>query len=232
MVDELKIAGWGRAPADLSLGDDEVHVWRGTMRVPARQLDDVLRSLPRAERRAVERAERPKVAAARRAMLRSLLGRYLGEEPSRVRLTDGPGGREVLARPLSRPVHWDFAWGDTRAVFAISASQPLALHFEVVPRDLDVSHLMAQLPRREASLAEFLSPPNRARSVVGHHAEEQARQRLAAYLGDGGTPGAQVERLRLGKRFVAALAAQGWSWSASFWSFGEPDDDDSNDPAD
>ena len=234
MSDELKIAGWGPPPADLSLGDDEVHVWRGTVKGTAAELEDLLPQLSRRERREMKRHPTPKNYAAARLMVRSLLGRYLGVAPAKVKLKEAAGGRLVLAKAPKGPPHWDFGWGRDRAVFAISASQPLAVHFEVIPRDLDVSRWMRELPPREASLIEFYSPQNRARFVVGFHAEREAERRLAAYHGDGGPAGARLERLRLGKRFVAALAAAGWDWSPSFWRYprpgreDEPDEDDAD----
>lgn len=227
MVDELKIAGWGTAPADLSLGEDEVHVWRWTTRPSGDAVAQIMGALPESDRQEAERAtgEKPKVFAARRYMLRSLLGRYLGEDPAALRFVDDGDGRPALAQPRPEHPHWDFAWGDTRAIFAISAAQPLALHLEVVPRDFDVSALMEHVPPRDAERARFLSPQSRARAVVGYYAEERALQRLGARLGDATQrPNAQIERLRLGKRFVAALAAEGWGWSSSFWTFGEADD--------
>jgi hypothetical protein len=85
-----------------------------------------------------------------------------------------------------------------------------------------VDQLMRRMPPREASLVEFLSPDNRARSVVGYHVEREAERRLELYRGD--QPGRsprdfRVERLRLGKRFLAAVAAEGWDWSPSFWRY-------------
>jgi hypothetical protein len=221
MVDELKIAGWGLPPVDLSLGKDEVHVWRGTVRATADQLDEILPVLSRRERRQAKRHPAPKNFAAARFMLRSLLGRYLDVDPAGLRLEDGPGGRLLLAgRP--RPPHWDFSWGHDRAVFGISATQRLGMHLEVVPADREVDQLMRRMPPREASLVEFLSPDNRARSVVGYHVEREAERRLELYRGD--QPGRsprdfRVERLRLGKRFLAAVAAEGWDWSPSFWRY-------------
>lgn len=228
MVDELKIAGWGPAPTDLSLGADEVHVWRGTVRVSAGELDHALSALPRSERREARRHLDPRSFVPACLMRRELLGRYLEAEPAKLRFGQAPSGRLRLTSH-SAP-HWDFAWAGTRAVFAISATQPLGVHLDAIPRDLDVSHLAAEVPRREARLAEFLSPQSRAQALAGYHAERQAIRRLAEQTGRGGdTPGARVERLRLGKRFVAALAAQGWEWSPSFWQYGagrgEPDDD-------
>lgn len=217
MVDELKIAGWGPAPTDLSLGTDEVHVWRGTVRAKTSELDQVLAALPRDERRQAKRHPEPRSFAAACLMRRWLVGRYLGGEPSELRFDELPGGRLVVAGSTPQTPSWDFAWGGTRAVFAVSATHRVAVHLDVIPRDLDVSHLAAGVPPREASLAEFLSPQSRARALAGYHSERQALRRL----GEGaGTGQARVERLRLGKRFVAALAAEGWEWSPSFWQYG------------
>ena len=225
MVDELKIAGWGPPPEDLSLGEDEVHVWRGTVRASASELRTILAQLPRRERRAVDAHAHPKSLAAACFMRRALLSRYLGIEPGKLRLHEGDGGHARLGRAPAGAPHWDFAWGDTRAVFAISAAHPVAVHLDVIPPDLDVSHLLDQVPAREARLAEFLSPANRARTLAGYHAEREAERGLAA----GGAGDGRVERLRLGKRFVAALAAEGWDWTPSFWQYGgassEPEDE-------
>ena len=221
MVDELKIAGWGLPPADLSLGEDEVHVWRGTVRATAGQLGDILPVLSRAERRQAKRHPAPKNFAAARFMLRSLLGRYLETDPARLRLEEGPGDRLVVSGHPGPP-HWDFSWGDDRAVFGISATQRLGMHLEVVPDERAVDELMRRMPPREASLVEFLSPDNRARSVVGYHVEREAERRLELYRRGQAVDGPgdfRVERLRLGKRFLAAVAAEGWEWSPSFWRY-------------
>jgi len=222
MVDELKIAGWGLPPADLSLGDDEVHVWRGTVRASADELGEILPVLSRRERREAKRHAAPKNFASARFMLRSLLGRYLQIQPDGLRLEVGSDGRLVLADRPEGPPHWDFSWGGDRAVFGISATQRLGMHLEVVPDDREVGDLMRRMPPREAALLEFLSADNRARSVVGYHVEREAERRLALYRGDqAAQPPSdfRVERLRLGKRFLAAVAAEGWDWSPSFWRY-------------
>jgi hypothetical protein len=221
MVDELKIAGWGLPPADLSLGEDEVHVWRGIVRATADQLGDILPVLSRAERRQAKRHPAPKNFSAARFMLRSLLGRYLGIDPGKLRLEETAGERLLVAGHPGPP-HWDFSWGDDRAVFGISATQRLGMHLEVVPDDRVVDELMRRMPPREASLVDFLSPDNRARSVVGYHVEREAERRLERYRqgqGGDGRDDFRVERLRLGKRFLAAVAAEGWDWSPSFWRY-------------
>ena len=232
MVDETKISGWGTAPTDLSLGADEVHVWRATLNSKWEAVDRMLPVLSRRERREARRHELPKHFATGRFMVRTLLARYLGCEPERLKLRSGRDGRPVLDE-RGAP-HFDYAWAQARGVFAISATHPVGVFVDAVPADLDVSAWLRELPPREASRMEFLSPENRARSAVGYQAEQEALRRLAAVLGEDPArtlPDCRVERLQLGKRYVAALAAQGWDWSAGFWHFqtpgetGEPEED-------
>ncbi len=225
--EDAKIPHWGVPPEHLVLADEEIHVWHvekpnwADVRVLARQLS------PR-ERWEMRSHPKPKEFAASRHLVRVLLGRYLGRDPSRLRFRRGPGGRLML-RGEGCP-HFDYAAGAGRAVFAISASHPLALGVDSIPEDLDVSSRMASMPPRDASLLEFLTPENRARAVVGYQAERQALERLRLYLagegaaanGAAGSPGAvdgRVERVRIGRNYVAALAAEGWDWSPSFWRF-------------
>ena len=221
MVDELKIAGWGPPPADLSLGGDEVHVWRGTVRASASEIEAIRSALSRAERRELDRHPSPKNFAAARDMARSLLAAYLEAPPGQIRLAEGEDGRLALEDSTQSAPHWDFGWAENRAVFVISATRRLGMHLQAVPRDLDVSGLMSEIPPREASLVEFYSPQNRARAVAGYYAEREAQRRLARSLGvTADELEGRVERLRLGKRFVAALAADGWDWMPSFWQYG------------
>lgn len=230
VIDELKIAGWGPAPADLRLADNEVHVWRGTVKASASELREILPTLPRSERKQAARHPQTRNFAAARHMLRFLLGGYLRREPERLKLADDASGHLRLSRVSDAPP-WDFAWGGNRALFAISSGQRLGLHLEVVPGDLDVSGMMDDVPPREARLIEFYAPQNRARAVVGYRAERCALERLATQAERSEPPGARVERLRLGKRFVAALAAEGWDWTPSFWQYGA-ERSDSSDPED
>jgi 4'-phosphopantetheinyl transferase len=221
MVDEITIAGWGPPPARLSLEADEVHVWRGTVKASSAEAEAMLGVLSPAERHAADGHEPRRSFVAARFMLRSLLARYLDRDPADLEIEDDADGRPSLRGSHAGAPHWDFDWADTRAVFAISASQPIGMHVQAIPDEAEVDALAREMPAREAKLAEFLSPKNRARAVVGYRAEREALRRLA-----GGEPDAagdwRVERLRLGKRFVAALAARGWDWSPSFWQYEPP----------
>lgn len=218
MVKESKSQPWGAPPAEVALGEAEVHVWQAKLNALLAQKG--LGVLSRSERREMKRREVPKHFAAGRYMLRSLLGRYLGEDPARLKLRVDDAGNVTVRGTDVRC--FDFAPGQSRALFAISAGQPLALGADFVPEDLDVRDREAEMPPRQARLAEFLSPESRARAFVDHNAEMRAVRRLASRLGlaSADTHDFRVERLRLGDNYVAALAVEGWDWSPSFWSFG------------
>ena len=219
MVDELKIPAWGVAPEHLELGPGEVHVWHAKLN--ARFAEEGLPVLTRAERREMKRHDVPKHFAGGRYLVRTLLGRYLGRDPAKLRLRAGPDRRLELDETAAP--HFDFAVGGGRGLLVVSASHRLALGVDFLPDDMDVAERMRDMPPRQARVAEFLSPESRVRAVVGYQAEMQAARRLARYCGhdgEGRPPECRVERLRIGDKGVAALAVEGWDWSSSFWSYG------------
>lgn len=218
MAEELKISAWGVAPEHPTLAEDEVHVWHA--RLNARLANEALPTLSRGERREMKRHEVPKHFAGGRYLVRALLGLYTGQDPAKLKLDLGPGDRLVLEAP--DPPRFDFASGGGNALFAISAGPRLALGADFLPDDLDVSERLRELPPREAKMVEFLTPEARAAAAVGHQAELKAMRRLELFdeLDGAAGPGdCRVERLRMGANYVAALAAEGWDWSPSYWSF-------------
>jgi hypothetical protein len=104
-------------------------------------------------------------------------------------------------------------------LFAISATQRVAVAIDALPSADDIAQRMRDVPAREARQLEFLSPQNRAHAVIGHQLERVCTERLSAA---GGEPGSRVERLKVGGSFAAALAADGWDWSPSFWRYLRP----------
>jgi len=219
MVDELKIPAWGVAPGHLDLGSGEVHVWHAKLN--ARFAQEGLSVLSRGERREMKRHDVPKHFAGGRYLVRTLLGRYLDRDPAALVLRSGPDHRLELDEPDAP--HFDFAIGAGRGLLVVSSSHRLALGVDFLPDDMDVSQRMRDMPPRQARVAEFLSPANRVRAVVGYQAEVEAARRLARYCGRDPQTGAseyRVERLRIGDKVVAALAVEGWDWSSSFWSYG------------
>lgn len=209
-IDDVKAPRWGVPPPALALDEDEVHVWRTRAPVGKKELRHILGLLPRAERHRVERSSRPNELAARLYVTRTLLGRYDGRDFAKVRL----GPRRAL-RARHAP-HFDVAMAGRLALFAISFSHRLAVAVEAVPSGDELERQLRELDSRLARQVEFLSPEARAQAVAGYRVERLAIERLGAP--DAGA--AQVERLKVGGSHVAALAAEGWGWSPSFWEEG------------
>lgn len=224
-MEDLKAARWGTPPAQLSLGVDEVHVWRAKVNIRAAEMEQLLPDLPWRERRAAKRADQPKQFVAVRHMVRALVGRYLDREPGRVKLSRDDG-RLALGDDGAPHLHLDVSQG--RALLAVSGSQTVAVAIDVVPdQEEEITARMRAVPPREARQLEFLSADNRAQMVVGYQVERRALDRLAQ---NGGVPESRVERLKVGGGYVAALAADGWEWSPSFWRYLRPSERPEDEP--
>src|SRR5262249_33959961 len=102
---------WPHGPGEFRLADDEVHVWCAVLERPTQEMDRLAELLSDDERQRVERPRTPAVRRelpASRALLRTLLGRYLGCAPRRVRFRSGPQGKpELVDCPWHRPLHFN-----------------------------------------------------------------------------------------------------------------------------
>ena len=131
---------WPSAPADLILRVDEVHVWRATLNLPPSQVQYLRRILApdegaRADRFHFER-DRVRFVAAR-AILRTILGRYLGVEPSQVLLGYGPQGKPRLAGQYEPAgLCFNVTHSHTLALYAIVRERPVGVDVERIRTDL------------------------------------------------------------------------------------------------
>ena len=122
------VATWSPPPPSLALGDDEVHVWRAELDPATEVIERLQQTLAADERERAdhfyfERDRRHFTVA--RGVLRALLGRYLGEEPNRLRFNYSPHGKPALATD-----------GDLR--FNLSHSHGLALYAFARGRELGI----------------------------------------------------------------------------------------------
>ncbi len=145
---------WALPPANLTLSPEEVHVWRVALDQPASYLQRLKRTLSaderlRAEHYCFEQDSRRFIVG--RGMLRTLLGRYVGIEPSRLQFCYGTHGKPRLAATVS----------DAMLRFNVSHSQGLALYAITLRREVgvDLERMRciadwAQIAARFFSLAE------------------------------------------------------------------------------
>jgi 4'-phosphopantetheinyl transferase len=93
---------WPAGPSVPVLSPNEVHVWAVPLAVASERLAELLDLLDDEERqRAARYGHEPsrQQFIVSRAMLRTLLGRYLGQAPQTIRLASGPQGKPVLPSP-------------------------------------------------------------------------------------------------------------------------------------
>ena len=175
----LPIAGVARIAA--TLDDTQVHLWMLPLEVPPCGLTPVLALLDRAEtqrfRRFVAPAHASRFAVAR-AMLRVLLGAYVGHAPAELRFDAGHAGKPRLAAALTN-VRLEFNVSHSADVAVVGIARGLQLGVDVevvrtVPDHERIAHdnfapaeyerLMALAPERR--LAGFFAGWTRKEACV------------------------------------------------------------------
>src|SRR5688572_27002954 len=134
-----RMTEWSSPPSTLHLGEGQIHVWRASLALPRGDMARAWALLSPEERRRALRMRFPVLrgrSVASRAILRTLLGRYLGVAAGEVPLTVEADGRPVLDAT------------DSRVRFSVSHAGPLALYAFAVDRavGVDVERMKREVP--------------------------------------------------------------------------------------
>jgi 4'-phosphopantetheinyl transferase len=160
---------WNKAPDDVELDSDHVHVWRANLDQPAWRIQQLAQTLSADEQ---ERAERHRFEHLRRrfivgrGVLRTVLSSYLRVLPSQIQFGYGPQGKPRLAEPLTS-LHFNLAHSHELALYAVTPDRAVGVDIEQV-RPLD----------NAAQLAERFFSPQEAAALRAVPAE----QRLEAFF--------------------------------------------------
>jgi len=155
---------WNPPPAGLVLQPGEVHVWRVFLDNYASHLPVLRASLSEDERTRAARFhfEHHQVHfTVGRGLLRSILARYLGQEPARLRFEYGCNGKPSLAVPLGRQsLQFNLSHSHGVALFALAFGQELGVDLEQVRpiRDAEQIAKSYYTPREHALLRELSGP--------------------------------------------------------------------------
>ena len=128
---------------DLHLKEGEVHVWCAALGRPA-MIARLLTLLADDER---ERAERFRVRddfarfVVSRALLRTILGRYLDLEPRELRFSTTPNGKPVLAKPYENALMFNLSRSRELVLYAIASDVEVGIDVEREGQDLEVDQL-------------------------------------------------------------------------------------------
>jgi 4'-phosphopantetheinyl transferase len=235
---------WAPDPGHISLGEDEIHVWRvyfDCERDVFHRFEAILTpdEKDRANRFFFERDRSAFVAT--RAVLRRLLGRYLGDAPAHLLFGYGSLGKPFLrAGPIKSDIQFNVSHSQGLALLAFARGRELGVDVELVRPDF-ASEEIAERYFSPAEVAELrgLSPELRAEGFFNCWTRKESYIKAR---GEGLhipldsfdvslTPG-QPERLqsadrslwslrtlRPAPRYVGALVGQGQSWQLRCWEW-------------
>jgi len=240
---------WATPPAGLSLGEQEVHVWRITLDVPAgalATLQEVLAAdeIARAQRFIFERDRVCSLVA--HSILRILAGRYTKTDPSALRFAPNDYGKPALAWPDLQPA----------LQLNISHSANLVLCAFAWQRHLGVDVEYMRTGIEYEGLAEYCFSPFEQETLKGLPAEQKHQAfyncwtRKEAYIKARGMglslplalfdvsllPGSSavllqsredphevgrwsMRNLAPGTDYVGALAVEGTGWQLRCWQW-------------
>src|SRR5438309_6288043 len=115
-------AVWQRAPHLPTLGVKEVHVWRASLEASESRLalEGILSAdeRVRAGKYRLEQERNHFIVA--RGLLRTVLGRYIGTNPSQLRFSYAEYGKPSLVEPHTKMVRFNVSHSHQFALFAIT----------------------------------------------------------------------------------------------------------------
>lgn len=241
---------WLEPPDALALGGSKVHVWRAELDRPAAYVDGMLRTLREDERARADRFYRSEDRArfiCTRGTLRTLLGRYLGEEPGGLRFEYNRHGKPYLAegQGAGPALCFNVSHSEGYALLAFTRGRELGVDLERIqpgfaheelagrffsarevsslgglPRDLRAAAFFTCWTRKEAYIkarGQGLSIPLDTFEVSLAPGEVAAL--LRADEDPHGAGHWSLRDLPAVPDFAAALAAEGADWELKCWQF-------------
>jgi 4'-phosphopantetheinyl transferase len=240
---------WHPPPEPLMLGNNEVHVWRASLDLPASQVRSLQHTLAAEELRRAGRYHFPRDRehfTVARGLLRDILGRYLKTPPGQLRFCHHPHGKPGLAGET----------GGERLCFNVSHSHGLALYAVTRGRAVGVDVERIRPDLSEEDIAErFFSPrevaalralPTNMQPAAFFHCWTRKEayikatgkglsiplnefdvsltpQEPATLLNVNGEPHEalrwSLQELSVDSGYAAALAVEGHSWQLKCWQW-------------
>lgn len=247
----LPESSWFFPATNLTLSSGEVHVLHASLDLPAshiQRLQETLTSdeLSRAERFYFPEDRRHFIVA--RGLLRTVLGRYLETEPSKLRFCYGKHGKPSLVSAYnSAKLDFNLSHSSGLALYAFTNGRKIGIDLECIRVDLEYEQIAVQffspqendllrnLPHHMKSEA-FFNCWTRKESYIKARGEglslalnqfdvslvpgEPAR--LLNYRGDPQEASRwSLKQLKPGPGYAAALAVEGHGWRLSCWQWPE-----------
>lgn len=242
---------WHHPSPPPALTRDEIHVWRASVSEDAHAGDRLRRLLGDDERARAEQfrfnRDRDRFVF-RRALMKLILGQYLGVDVSDVRFTYGRCGKPTLSPPFDRAdLQFSLSHSNGMVLFAIAHGRKVGLDVEYIRPDMEIEQIARLVfSDREASELTALSASARLGAFFACWTRKEAFVKatgrglsqalddfdvslapgeaaaLVATRGDPTEAGRwSVEDVNPGLGYRAALAAEGHDWQIKRWDAGK-----------
>jgi len=171
------VTGWQAPPESFELGSGQVHAFRADLELAQPVLEGFESLLSEDEISRADRFALPKVRkrfVAGRGLLRVLLGRYLGTDPSAVTFCYGPQGKPTLAGPR-QALSFNLSHSAHMVVCAVTRSGELGIDVERLRPAVDSQAIARRFfsPRETAALLA-LPPASRPRAFFACWTRKEA----------------------------------------------------------
>ena len=211
---------WHPPPTDLTLSSNDVHVWRADLELPAGQIEKLSQILSedeqhRANRFYFERDKKHFIAG--RAILRTILSRYLDLKPDTLQFSYGVRGKPALASThTSETLCFNLSHSNGLAVYAVTRSRNLGIDVEYIRPMPNVLELAQRFfSSREYALISSLPPDQRQEAFFNGWTCKEAYLKAT---GEGLAGLQQVEVSLTPFEPTALLSIQGDAKAANRWS--------------
>jgi 4'-phosphopantetheinyl transferase len=249
--DELYGPPWRSPPDSLTLGRDEVHLWRASMNCTAAQVEILKHTLSAEELRRAGRyrfkKDREHFIVAR-GLLRTILGRYLEMDPRQVRFCYGAHGKPALEVERGEDtLSFNLSHSNGLALFAVSRGRELGIDLEYVqahladdqiterffsPREVALLRGLPKDVQREAFFIfwtrkeAFIKATGKGLSLPLNQFEVSLVPGkpivlLSAYDDRQETFRWSLQALAAGSGYAAALCVEGHDWRLKGWQWAE-----------
>lgn len=240
---------WAGPPPVLQLAPGEVHVWRAFLEIAEPEFHRIASALSADEHSRAERFRFPadrRAFLVSRAVLRSILGRYLGESPAKVSFVCSEQGKPALTEAGTQWLRFNASHSHGLGLYAVAREREVGVDVERMQPELATWQVAAEfLAQSEIRALGQVGDEQWARAFFACWTRKEAYLKargsgLAAPLNsfavpvdpafdgavtlENGTGVWSLQSLDAGDCYAAACAAQGSDWRMCLWQW-SPDKD-------
>jgi len=210
---------WQSPPNNLMLSEDDVHIWRAQLDLPAAQIQQLLHTLSTDEQQRADRFYFDKDKnhfIAGRGLLRTLLARYLDLEAVQLKFAYSSRGKPTLATTsLGGKIDFNLSHSRGMALYAFTRNRQIGVDLEYIRSVSDVDQLAKRFfSPRESAVISSLRPDQKQEEFFKAWTGKEAYLKAT---GDGLAGLEEVEIVLNPGEPVALLSIQGDQQAASDW---------------